>query len=53
MVKNPPCNVGEVGSIPGWGTKIPQAVGQLSPDTTSKDPTGHKKNLVYHIQDPT
>ena len=23
----------DAGSIPGWGTKIPHAVGQLSPDT--------------------
>ena len=25
VVKNPPCNAGDMGSIPGWGTKIPQA----------------------------
>ena len=25
MVKNPPSNAGNVGSIPGWGTKIPHA----------------------------
>ena len=31
MVKNPPSNVGDVGSIPGWGAKIPHAMGQLSP----------------------
>ena len=30
-VKNPPPNAGDVGSIPGWGTKIPHAEGQLSP----------------------
>ena len=30
MVKNPPCNAGDMGSIPGWGTKIPYAAGQLS-----------------------
>ena len=24
-VKNPPSNTGDVGSIPGWGTNIPQA----------------------------
>ena len=23
VVKNPPSNAGDVGSIPGWGTKIP------------------------------
>ena len=30
-VKNPPSKAGNVGSIPGWGTKIPYAMGQLSP----------------------
>ena len=29
-VKNLPSNAGDVGSIPGWGTKIPHAWGQLS-----------------------
>ena len=32
MVKNPPSNSGDTGSIPGQGTKIPCAVGQLSRD---------------------
>ena len=31
MVKNPPYNAGDMGSIPGQGTKIPHATGQLSP----------------------
>ena len=30
MVKNMPYNAGDVGSIPAWETKIPQAVEQLS-----------------------
>ena len=29
--KNPPCNARAMGSIPGPGTKIPHAAGQLSP----------------------
>ena len=29
VVKNPPCNVGDAFD-PGWGTKIPQAMGELS-----------------------
>ena len=29
-VKNPPYNTGDVGSIPGQGSKIPHAAGQLS-----------------------
>ena len=46
MVKNLPCNARYAGSIPGQGTKIPQAVEQLSLQATtrefvslSKDPT--------------
>ena len=31
VVKNPPYNAGDMGLIPGQGTKIPYAVGQLSP----------------------
>ena len=37
MVKNPPCNAGDAGSIPGQGTKIPRAVGQLSPCATTTE----------------
>ena len=36
-VKNPPCNAGDAGSIPGQGTKIPHAVGQLSPHATTTE----------------
>ena len=39
MVKNPPSNEGDAGSIPGWGTKIPHAAGQLSPHATTTEPT--------------
>ena len=28
VVKNMPCNAGDIGSIPGWGAKIPPAVDQ-------------------------
>ena len=31
VVKNLPSNAGDAGSIPGQGTKIPHAAGQLSP----------------------
>ena len=37
VVKNPPSNAGDAGSIPGWGTKIPHAVGQLSPRATTTE----------------
>ena len=39
MVKNPPCNAGDAGSTPGWGTKIPHAAMQLSLYTTTTEPT--------------
>ena len=38
MVKNPPSDAGDAGSIPGQGTKIPHAAGQLSTHATTKDP---------------
>ena len=34
VIKNPPSNAGHAGWIPGWGTKIPHAVRQLSLHTT-------------------
>ena len=41
VVKNLPCNAGDVGSIPGWGTKIPHASDQLSPLATAIEPGSH------------
>ena len=38
MVKNPPSNAGDVGSIPAWGTKIPCASRQLSLHAATTDP---------------
>ena len=38
MVKNPPCNAGDKGSIPGWGTKILHALGQLRACATTAAP---------------
>ena len=37
VVKNPPYKAGDVGSIPGQGTKIPHAAGQLSPCATTRE----------------
>ena len=37
VVKNLPSNAGDSGSIPGGGTKIPHAVGQLSPCATTTE----------------
>ena len=33
MINNLPSNARDAGLIPGWGTKIPHGVGQLSPCT--------------------
>ena len=38
VVRNPPSNAEDVGSIPGQGTKIPHAAGQLSPCTATTEP---------------
>ena len=38
VVKNPPSNAGDAGSIPGWGTEIPHTTGQLSPRATTTEP---------------
>ena len=37
-VKNPPSNAGDSGSIPGQGTEIPHAAGQLSTRATTTEP---------------
>ena len=37
VVKNQPCNAGDVGSIPSQETKIPRAVEQLNPHATTRE----------------
>ena len=37
MVKNPPPSAGDAGSIPGQGTKIPHAAGQLNPPAAIRE----------------
>ena len=41
MVKNLPSNAGDVGLIPGQGTKSPLAAGQLSLCATTTEHMGH------------
>ena len=38
VVKNPPANVGDMGSIPGPGIKSPHVAGQLNPCATTIEP---------------
>ena len=40
VVTNPPCNARDTGSIPGPGTKIPHAKGQLSLLTATRESPG-------------
>ena len=51
VVNNLPCNTGDVGSIPGWGTNIPHASEQLSPHATTTssrtlEPVSQLESLV-------
>ena len=41
VVKNPPSYAGDMGLIQGQGTKIPHAVGQLSPRATTTEHKSH------------
>ena len=51
VVKNPPSNAGDTGSIPGQGTKISHAMGQLSPCATTREPT-HSGAHVPQLETP-
>ena len=44
VVKNLSSNAGDVGLIPGWGTKIPHALGQLILCMAMKTQGSQKKN---------
>ena len=51
VVKNLPCNVGDTGLIPGWGTKTLHAAEQLSPCTSTTEPIRHK-SLYPAVKEP-
>ena len=52
MVKNLPSNAGDAGSIPGQGTKIPRASGQVSPCTATREkPCAATKSLSAATKD--
>ena len=54
VVKNLPSNAGDMGSIPGGGTKIPHAVGQLSPWAATTEPQHTTtKYPAWYNEDPT
>ena len=43
VVKNLPSNAGDAGSIPGWWSWTPHAVGQLSLHTTAAESVYHNR----------
>ena len=54
VVKNPPSKAGDAGSIPGRGTKVPEAAGQLSPGDTTTE-LGHlnlESPQCHKLQNP-
>ena len=52
-VKNPPSNAWDVGSIPGWGTKIPHDIGQISLHAAAREPVSHSYRKPIHLnKDP-
>ena len=51
VVKNPPSNAGDAGSIPGQETKILHSAGQRSPCTVTTEPT-HSIDHVPQLGSP-
>ena len=49
VVKNLPSNVGGLGSLPGWGAKMPHVRGQLSYRTRTHAP--HQEKLMQLKED--
>ena len=47
MVENPPFNVGDIGSIPDWGTRIPHPTGKLSMNSAMRIKTEKKKKIHW------
>ena len=52
MVKNPPSNAGDEGLIPGLGSKIPRAAGQLNPCATTREVHAQLEKAACHNEDP-
>ena len=48
MIKNPPCNAGDVGLIAGQGAKIPRAAEPSIPQAAKKDPACTNEDLLGH-----
>ena len=52
MVKNPPSNAGDTGSIPGQRDKIPHATEQLSLHTVPTEPK-HSRARLTQLEGPS
>ena len=52
VVKNPPSNAGDEGSIPGRGTKIPHAEGKLAPYAATTELAHLNKRARRKLQSP-
>ena len=48
VVKNLPCNAGDMGLIPGWGTKTPHTEEELSPLASQLE----SPRVAWHNEDP-
>ena len=48
MIKNPPCNAGDVGSIAGQATKTPHAAEPSIPRAATKDSACSNEDLLGH-----
>ena len=47
LVKNPPCIVGNLGSIPGQGTEISHTKEQLNPHTATTEPSPQLESVCH------
>ena len=48
LVESPPCNAGDLGSIPGQGTRIPHALEQAGLCFATTEPKWCKKKIPHH-----
>ena len=52
MVKNPPCNAGGVGLVPGCGTETPRAGEHLSPCAAAAEACATARESACHRESP-
>ena len=47
VVKNPPSNAGDMGSIPGQGTRTPHAAEKLRPRISTTEPAVPQRKIPH------